>query len=104
MSAKPISLRNADGISDSDKVLPFRTMVEFDSDRIAAVIGVSRADLIDRMLMTLSRALAVDAAELADGEMKLEGRILGRDGYPDGWPHEHMAAVTLHRLFPELVK
>lgn len=76
-------------------------MVEFDADRIGAALGIPGSEVIARMLRVLSGALAFDAAQLAHDEMRAQGLVMGRDGYPEGWPHEHIAAVCIHRLFPE---
>jgi hypothetical protein len=104
-------LRLVDGLTDSDrdtlsagKVLTPRVVMLFDLERLADALGITHAALIARMVKILAGALAVDAAEMADMEMQMQGRRFGLDGFPDGWPYEHLAAVTQHRLFPELAQ
>lgn len=83
--------------ADSDSAI-----VRFDMGRVATTLGIPQRMLMVRMLRVLAVALAVEAAELADSEMQQQGDRLGVDGYPEGWPDLHLAAVTRLRLFPEL--
>jgi hypothetical protein len=76
--------------------------VQFDSDAIAAALGVGTPDLMGRMLETLARALTVDASEMADRDMRAKGQRLFVDGVPDGWPLQYLVAVVVRRLYPEL--
>jgi hypothetical protein len=91
---------NRSGETDSE-IASMVQHVQFDADAIARALGVQTPDLMGRMLETLARALAVDAAQLAERDMRAKGKTLFIDGVPDGWPLQYLVAVVVGRLYPE---
>lgn len=75
--------------------------VHFNADDVAAALGVQPPDLLERMWETLARALCVDAAQLAEADMRAQGKTFPVDGVPDGWPLQYLVAVVVRRLYPE---
>lgn len=91
--------RSAETDSKTESVLRFH--VEFDADAVAAALGVPAPDLLERMWETLARALCVDAAQLAEADMRAKGLTFPVN-VPDGWPLQYLTAVIVRRLYPEL--
>jgi hypothetical protein len=75
--------------------------VQFNADAVAEALGVPPPDLLERMWETLARALCVDAAQLAETDMRAKGLTFPIDGVPDGWPLQYLVAVVVRRLYPE---
>lgn len=80
------------------------TVVLFDLDQIADLIGAPREEIMRRMLDALARAITLDAVEMAADEMRASGRMLARDGFPEDWPLLHLASIVQARFFPELAQ
>lgn len=99
MKSEAIENANAGEQTDSEPQWQrVSVAVPFDVCAVAAALGVSCETLQRLMLQVTANALTRDAVEMAAEAMRLEGRVFSRDGYPPGWPLEHLAAVTRYRL------
>ena len=100
--SKPV-LQFCDHSSETDSKNESRVLmhVPFDADAVAEALGVQPPDLLERMWETLARALCVDAAQLAEADMRAKGLTFPVDGVPDGWPLQYLVAVVVRRLYPE---
>lgn len=76
--------------------------VQIDLADVARLLDVPLVDLVNRMLAGLTTALAIDACELADQQMRAWGDRFVVDGYPAGWPVEQVTAIVRCRFFPEI--
>lgn len=98
MDTLPIGNINSKSQDDTPKRLQ-RVDIHFDLDAIAHALAISPLELQQRMLQVVLGAICVDAAQMASEEMRMAGRRLGADGWPDGWPLAHIVAVARHRLY-----
>lgn len=99
MKSEAIENANAGEESDSEpQWVHVNVRIPFDVAAVATAVGVSCETLQRLMLQVTADALTRDAVEMAAEAMRLEGRTFSRDGFPPGWPLEHLAAVTRYRL------
>jgi hypothetical protein len=98
MQKKAMFVANHSVDSDSKTESVVCVGVEYNAEEIAAAIGVPVNELLARLWQVAARSLCVDAAAIAEQDVRARGGLFPFQT-PPGWPLAYLAAVTEHRLF-----